>query len=127
MATAAAGVLPRLDLLGVSPRLAEAIDAAGLHPLRDWAPPAAVAGYAEPSIVFLLGTATAIVDGEGAARHLREFPRAAAAVEDRALPQFLQSAAALGLAPRASAVVEGFNYSKGRRVRIHLYTVQQVD
>ena len=110
-----------LDALALSQRLSGAIDDAGLHPLRDGAPPVALAGYREPSAIFLIGTRTVLTDGGGAARRLRDSPNSGVAVEERLAPQFLEAAAALGVRPREIAVIDGLNYSNGDRVRIHLF------
>ena len=54
----AGGVLPRLNAMWVSQRAATAVRAQGLDPRNGVTPgPVAVAGYAEPSIVFALGIA----------------------------------------------------------------------
>ena len=88
------------------------------------APPAALAGFSEPSAVFLLGTRTRLVDGAGAARHLADSPGAVAAVEARELPAFRAAAAALALEPRAVDVVAGFNYSRGRRQSLTVFQAE---
>jgi 4-amino-4-deoxy-L-arabinose transferase-like glycosyltransferase len=116
--TVLAGVLPSLDRLMVSPRLSAALDAAGYHELRDGAPPAALAGYSEPSAVFLLGARTLLTNAEGAARHLAETPGSAAVIEARLQPEFDAARSALGLDTEVLAVVDGFNYSKGRNIRL---------
>lgn len=88
------------------------------------APPAALAGFSEPSAIFLLGTRTRLVDGSGAARHLADTPGAVAAVEARELPAFRAAAGALSLEPRALEVVDGFNYSRGRRQSLTLFQAE---
>lgn len=115
------GMLPRLDQLMVSPHLSAAFDEQQLHPLRDDAPPVALAGYYEPSAVFLLGTRTVLTDGEGAADHLAAEPRAGVAVESRFEKDFRAALARRRIDVDALAVVEGLNYSKGRPVRLTLY------
>lgn len=112
--------LKRLD---VSRSISAALDEAGLHPMRDKAPPAALAGYSEPSAIFLLGTRTALGDGGDAARHLKTHPGSAAVVEAQEEPSFLAGAAEAGLAPRRLAVVDGVNYSKGRTVRLYVFAI----
>ncbi len=112
--------LPRLDRLKVSARLSAALDADGLHPLRDDAPPVAIAGYYEPSAVFLLGTETTLTDAVGAAAHLKA-PGAAAIVEARLENEFVGAAASLGVRLRRFASVEGLNYSNGRDVKLTIY------
>lgn len=118
--TVLSGVLPSLDRLMVSPRLSAALDAAGYHELRDGAPPAALAGYSEPSAVFLLGTRTVLTDARGAARHLAEAPGSAAIIEAGLQTEFDAARAALGLDTEVLAVVDGFNYSKGRNISLSI-------
>jgi hypothetical protein len=81
----------------------------------------AAAGYYEPSLVFLLGTETTLVSGEGAALHFREHRDALALVTADKERAFLESAAALDIRPRAVETIRGFNYSKGRWVTLTLY------
>ncbi|MFQ5563889.1 MAG: ArnT family glycosyltransferase [Parvularculaceae bacterium] len=116
-------VLPNLHELRISPRLSEALDAADLHPLRDGAGPVALAGYYEPSAVFLIGTNTVLTDGAGAARHLAESPESAAIVERRMQAQFEAALSDVGMSARALAVVGGLNYSNGDTVSLTVYAV----
>src|SRR5665213_2336240 len=75
---AAHGVLagaaaPALRPLWLSSRAAKALAAAGLSPSQGLSPgPVTVAGYEEPSLVFLLGTATELGDAEDAAGAIAE-------------------------------------------------------
>jgi len=62
----------------------------------------AAAGYYEPSLVFLLGTETTLVSGEGAALHFREHRDALALVTADKERAFLESAAALDIRPGRS-------------------------
>src|SRR5690606_27598347 len=64
-----AGVIRQLQPLWVSPRLDRALMSTELHPRAgQLAGPVAVAGYYEPSVVFLTGTETELTDAAGAAR-----------------------------------------------------------
>ena len=81
-------------------------------------------GYSEPSLVFMLGTATVLGDGEGAARHLRADPACALALIDREAEAAFRQALA-GLPVKALATVEGFNYSRGKRQTLTLYTAER--
>ncbi len=112
-----------LQKLDVSRAISAALDDAGLHPLHDRTPPAALAGYAEPSAVFLLGTKTALGDGAAAARHLKSFPGSAAVIEQREEAAFLAAAAEVGIVTRRLAVIDGVNYSKGRTVRLLVFAI----
>ncbi|GAB4192874.1 MAG: glycosyltransferase family 39 protein [Thalassobaculales bacterium] len=106
-------VLPRLEAAWVAPRLVALLDRAA--PDRRGL---AVAGYHEPSLVFLAGTATRLTSAEGAAAALAE-PGMAAAVEARDRARF--EAALAGAPAVLLGVVEGFNYSRGRRVALSVY------
>ena len=60
-------------------------------------------------------------DGGEAARFLAAEPGRLAAVSNAAEPAFQEEAARLGLALRARGTVDGFNYSRGRRMAVVLY------
>jgi hypothetical protein len=79
----------------------------------------AVTGYAEPSLIFQLGTATELTNGEGAAQAVVE--GRPAVVEGREEKPFRDTLAGLGLAPRPVATVEGLNYSDGDQERLTIY------
>jgi hypothetical protein len=115
-ATTYQAVLPGIDGLWVSRQAARAVAAQRPCP----GSVVAAAGYSEPSLVFLLGTATRLGDGARAAAHLDSDRACALALveanEDAAFR------AALGTAgPVALAHLGGFNYSNGRRVALTLY------
>ncbi|MGD9799319.1 MAG: ArnT family glycosyltransferase [Parvularculaceae bacterium] len=118
--TLLAGVAPNLDRLKVSERLSVAIDEKNLHPLHDGAPPAALAGYREPSAIFLLGTKTILADGRAAADLALDAERAVA-VEKREAPAFIDRIRERGASVEAIAVIEGVNYSNGEDVTIAVY------
>lgn len=114
--------LPRLDALTVSPQLSAALDEAGLHPINDGGNngggPVALAGYSEPSAVFLIGTQTILTNGANAGRLLAAGEVVAVAVEAREAAGFLTHA---GDCIRALAVIDGLNYSNIRPVEITIY------
>lgn len=114
-----AGVLPGLDQMFVS-RKAAALAAHIPH-----AGPVAVAGYAEPSLVFLLGTDTKLTDGGSAAQHLTATPKALSLVADREEKTFRAAAAGAGLRVRAVGAVSGFNYSRGKAVTLTAYVAEE--
>lgn len=116
-------VLPRLEKLELSPRLSRALDDEGLHPLKDDAAPVALAGYSEPSAIFLLGAETRLVDGAGAFAHLAA-TGGAAVVERREEEAFLTAAAQSGEPVRRLAAIEGLNYSNGRETRLVIWRLQ---
>jgi 4-amino-4-deoxy-L-arabinose transferase-like glycosyltransferase len=110
-------VAPRLDRLWLSRA------AAGL--VARYVPPkgvaVAAAGYAEPSLVFMLGTKTMLVDADRAAQHLTTARGALALVEGRSDKSFRADLAARGWAPRAIGTVSGLDYSNGRPMTLTLY------
>jgi len=112
---------PRLEQLWVSPRAAAA--AVALSKPGD--PPPALAGYVEPSLVFLLGTETRQTDGRGAAE-VGAAQGGLALVEDREQPAFTAHLAELEADASQVGSVWGFNYSRGRCVRIRIYRVTPV-
>ena len=68
-------------------------------------------GYSEPSLVFLLGTATRLVTAQPGDAQLAG--AGMALVNDRYDAEFLQSLAHRGLTARALDRVEGLDYSAG--------------
>jgi 4-amino-4-deoxy-L-arabinose transferase-like glycosyltransferase len=115
------GVAPRLDRLWVSPRAATAAKELA----RPGDPPPALAGYVEPSLVFLLGTETRQTDGRGAAE-VGTAQGGLALVEDRERSSFLAHLAELDGDAAEVGSVSGFNYSRGRPVHIRIYRVTPV-
>ena len=113
-----AGAAPRLERLWVSPRAAAAV--ASLSQPDD--PPPALAGYDEPSLVFLLGTQTLQTDGRGAAE-AGAAQGGLALVEDGERGAFLAHLAELETDANEVGAVDGFNYSRGRPVHIRIYRV----
>ena len=117
------GVLPRLTAPWISPRLEALVRAADptIHDERF-----GITGYHEPSLMFALGAEIRLLrDGAEAARFLAAQPGRLVAVADRQESAFLAEAAARGITPRDHGLVEGFNYSRGRRVAITLYGVDR--
>ena len=113
------GLLPHLEPLFLSKSVADALERAKLSP-RSGAPgPVAVTGYSEPSLVFLLGTATELTDGEAAAQAIAE--GRPAVVEAREEAVFRKALIAEGLTPRPVAVITGQNYSDGDDERLTVY------
>ena len=104
--------LSRTAALAVA-RHGEGTDAAGA--------PVAVAGYGEPSIVFLLGTATRLVSPDEAAKHVAETPGALALIAKSHEARFLEVSENLGRRPNLLQTISGLNYSRGRPVTLVLY------
>jgi hypothetical protein len=121
----AAAVAPWLEPLWLSARLEAALRHARLLPRQGMAEaPVAAAGYAEPSLVFALGTATEL-DGPGAAAQAVVENRPAI-VEDRENRAFRRALTSLGGRAREVAEVDGVNYSKGDPVRLRIYVAPDV-
>jgi 4-amino-4-deoxy-L-arabinose transferase-like glycosyltransferase len=115
------GIAPHLDRLWVSPRTAAAVKELS----RPGDPPPALAGYVEPSLVFLLGTETRQTNGRGAAE-VGTAQGGLALVEDRERSSFLAHLVELGADAAQVGSVSGFNYSRGRPVHIRIYRVTPV-
>jgi 4-amino-4-deoxy-L-arabinose transferase-like glycosyltransferase len=83
--------------------------------------PVSAVGYAEPSLVFLLGTRTALVSAEQAAQNLTAARGALALVETREDAAFRAALGARGWQAQAIERVAGLDYSNGRRMVLTLY------
>ncbi|GAA0646045.1 ArnT family glycosyltransferase [Brevundimonas lenta] len=116
---ALAGTLRQLRPLAVSPQLQKVLEEGDLHPRMGRPGPVAIAGYHEPSFVFLTGKDTELTDAAGAAKALAE--GRPAIVEEREAEAFRQAAANLGVTGRSVGVVQGYNYSQGDDVRLTVY------
>lgn len=81
----------------------------------------AIAGYKEPSAVFLLGTDVVLTDGAGAAAAIREGSATVAVVEQRELDSFTQSLGTCHRTLERGTSINGFNYSKGKYMTLHLF------
>ena len=119
-AVIAAGLGPRLDALWLSQRVVAALDQARLNPQGGLTPgPVTVVGYAEPSLVFHLGTGTEFGDaGDGAEAISEGRP---VVVEQRQDEAFRRELADDGLKASAVGAVEGIDYSVGRKERLIVY------
>jgi hypothetical protein len=116
----AAGVAPRLDSLWLSRRVEAAMGKAQLLPRQGIADaPVAVAGYAEPSLVFALGTETELGGPETAAEAIAEHRPAVVEARDDAV--FRQVLAKLHAAAQRVAEVKGLNYSTGHEMTLRIY------
>jgi 4-amino-4-deoxy-L-arabinose transferase-like glycosyltransferase len=110
--------LPRLETIWMSPRIAEVV--ARARPCEGTT--VATVPYAEPSLVFLLGTGTKLTDVRGATEHLRRDPACALAlVGAQERGQFLSLTEAAGVEPREVDRIRGINYSNGKRLELTLY------
>lgn len=116
----AGAVVPGLHPLWLSSGVARALTVAGASPWQGVVPgPVTVAGYAEPSLVFLLGADTELGHaGEAAAALAEGRP---AIVEGREDTAFRAALARNGAAARPAGSVSGLDYSKGRADILRLY------
>jgi len=112
-------VAPALDALWLSRSAAALVASAGVP--RDM--PVAIAGDAEPSLVFLLGTKTKLVSADAAADYLATTPNARALIEARSETAFTTALARHNLKPQALGAVAGLDYSNGHGMRLTLYSV----
>jgi 4-amino-4-deoxy-L-arabinose transferase-like glycosyltransferase len=108
--------IPSLGLLFPSPALVRVLQQSGCaHPA------AAAAGYEEPSLVFLAGTSTKLVDAAGAAEFLQQGACRFAFVEIHDEPAFAAHAQAIGLQYDRRTEVEAFNLGRVERISIGVF------
>jgi 4-amino-4-deoxy-L-arabinose transferase-like glycosyltransferase len=108
--------VPLLHPLFPAAELAEAVAPRCDHPRY------ASAGYHEPSLVFLFGTATLLTDGSGAADFLNGGACRFALVEARQERSFARRAEVIGLRYALGPRFDGFNYNEGcRAISIAVY------
>ena len=116
----AGALIPALDHLWLSQRAARAVAAAGLDPRNGVTPgPVAVVGYAEPSLVFLLGTATQQAGPDAAAVAASE--GRPVLVEERQEPPFRAALRRQGDGAVRVGHVTGFDYSNGDPATLGLW------
>jgi 4-amino-4-deoxy-L-arabinose transferase-like glycosyltransferase len=119
-----AGLAPRLSPLWLSARTAQAMERAQLLPRQGIADaPVAVAGYAEPSLVFALGTATELGTAQEAAQAIAE--NRPAVVEKREEAAFRAALKAIGAEAVLVGEVKGLDYSKGQRMTLRIYEARE--
>ncbi|MGD0865284.1 MAG: glycosyltransferase family 39 protein [Rhizomicrobium sp.] len=112
------GVAPNLSPIRTSPRAAELI----AKDSRPNDPPVVLAGYVEPSLVFLLGTNTRLETGIAAA-DLAARQGGLVMVEDHERSNFLGVLAALHAPSAMVDGLSGYDYSRGHSVHLTLYRV----
>ncbi len=119
-------LLPQLRPLWLSARLEEAMELNRLLPRQGIAEaPVAVAGYAEPSLVFALGTPTELDGPAEAARAVVE--NRPAIVEGQEEAAFRAALKAYGGRAEEIAKIEGLNYSKGDPMILRVYVAPDMD
>ena len=118
------GLAPHLEPLLLSTRTEAMLASAHLLPRQGVYPgPVAVAGYAEPSLVFAIGTRTQLGDAEDAVTALSE--NRPAVVEARQKAGFEALVRAARLSPRKIGEVKGLDYSNGDDMTLTVYGPQQ--
>jgi len=116
----AAGLAPRLSPLWLSSRTEKALEKAQLLPEQGIADaPVSVAGYAEPSLVFLIGTETELGGPEDAAQAITE--HRPAVVEGRQQAAFERALARDRAQAHLVAAVRGLDYSDGKTMTLRIY------
>jgi 4-amino-4-deoxy-L-arabinose transferase-like glycosyltransferase len=109
---------PRLERLWVASRTAAVVET--LTDTRRC--PVAIAGYREPSFVFLLGTATRFVDAAAAAVQLEHEPGGAIVTRSDLDGTFLAAARARGLQPVRRSGIDGIDPVHGRPIEFSIWT-----
>ena len=119
-AALAAGLAPRLNPLWLSSRVEKAMAKAQLLPEQGIADaPVTVAGYAEPSLVFALGTPTELAGPEDAAQAISE--HRPAVVEQRQEADFEKALSGYRAQAHLVATVKGLDYSDGKTMTLRVY------
>lgn len=122
----AAVFVPRLDPLWLSTRLERAMADNRLLPRQGISEaPVAVAGFAEPSLVFALGTDTELYGPAEAAKAIAE--GRPAIVEAREDAGFQAAVKARGGRAEEVAKIGGLNYSKGDPMTLRVYVAPDMD
>jgi 4-amino-4-deoxy-L-arabinose transferase-like glycosyltransferase len=105
----------------LSPAFPSVALAGVLHQASCANPVAASAGYEEPSLVFLAGTATHLTDASGAADFLRSGDCRFAFIEARQERAFALRAQEIGLRYDRGPRIDGFNISNGQPITIAVF------
>ncbi|HUZ72908.1 MAG TPA: glycosyltransferase family 39 protein [Stellaceae bacterium] len=110
--------MPRLDPLWLSRAAAVMVAGEQHKPVRL---PVAAVGYAEPSLVFLLGTRTDLTTPDAAAARITAAHGGLALVESRDDEAFRRALGARGWQARVVERAAGLDYSNGKRMVLTLY------
>jgi len=112
-------VLPELRALWLSNRAAVAI---AHRPRRgNGSRPLAAVGYHEPSLIFLAGMNTALIEPRPAVALLRQRSAGLVLVSEDQLAAFERAAGELGVGIHEVWSANGFNYSMGQWTRLRLF------
>jgi len=112
-------IAPSLTDFQLSPRIAQAVE----ENARPGDPPVVLAGYAEPSIRFLLGTETRLVTGPVAGEEALIRGGLFVVSEDERA-SFEQALAGSNMGAGVLSEISGANYSNGRLVTLTLFRVE---
>lgn len=114
------GLAPRLSDLWLSQRASDLLASNGLDPRNGVTPgPVVVVGYAEPSLIFALGTETDLAPPAEAAEALADGQPVL--VEQRSAAAFRAALTREKIAAQSPGEVSGYDYSNGRPVRLTLW------
>ncbi len=116
-------IMPNAEGLWLSRSVAQAVERYG-ESVSDLPAVLAAAGYHEPSLVFLCGTDTKLVNAVQAASHLRQNTNGLALVSKRKDDLFQKTLANSKESVQVLETIKGFNYTKGKRVTLNLYASQ---
>ena len=111
-------MLPRLENAWLSRLVTESVQRHAPCPQ----PLVATTGYAEPSVVFMLGTDTVTGHAEAVATRLAASACGLAVVRADRVVAFRAASAALGVTPIVVDRIDGFNYSTGRALSLLVFT-----
>ncbi len=110
--------LPATPTLWLSPRITTAVARAAPCPTTVLAS----SGFSEPSLVFLNGRSTLLVNVKKTADHLARDPACGLSlVARRQLPAFMNELATIHMSAIPVATLSGVNYSWGRRLDLTLF------
>ncbi len=110
--------LPATPTLWLSPRIAAAVARAAPCPTTVLAS----SGFSEPSLVFLNGRSTLLVNVKKTADHLARDPVCGLSLVDRRqLPAFMRELAIIHMSATPVATISGVNYSWGRGLDLTLF------
>jgi len=110
-------VIPELDRLWISTRVASAVHNAEQCTKTN----VTSVGFAEPSLVFLLGADTSFGDGSAAALAIAGDRCALALVDSREVDSFRARLAEIGEQASVLATIEGINMARGEHITLTLF------
>jgi len=121
LVSAYAVVLPNLQAVWLSPRVAAAVAAVRRCPDSV----VASSSFGEPSLVFLLGKETRLVTASAAADYLLGHQACGLAlIGSKDAPAFLERMATGAVTPRRLTEISGINYSTGKKLDLTLYAAR---